>query len=407
MKRFAWAVAAALSFVPFAAVPLAALTGCSIEHAAIDAAMATAYRPPPFAEPPPSQRGRYELLAGDLHTHVMPPDHPAHVSRTLAQTAELAESEHLDFVVLTPHVHARFFQDATLRAQTAARHAELRRAIASLPRGGPLFVAGMEYTDGAYGHAGVAFADLDAVLAEVSLDVAVAHPERFFESWIAHGGLVVVNHPLVTPIAGASFSIAREDLSWRPLQGGGPFPPEIAAIDRLAQGFEIYNLTATELRDPYLLGKREYTLRQTIRRLDDEILRRRRRLTPVGGSDSHSHHLRATTFVLSEGRSERAIRDAIANGRTCVRSQSACSIEARSAAANGEWTGVGGTIARAEAVLVRAEGDAIQIVRNGAVVARPRSGEVVRVGVEAGRCSVLRAQVDEGFSAPIYVNCDF
>ena len=39
----------------------------------------------------------------------------------------------------------------------------------------------VEYTDYQFGHVGVAFADLDAVLADVSTEEATAHPERFFE----------------------------------------------------------------------------------------------------------------------------------------------------------------------------------------------------------------------------------
>ena len=50
-----------------------------------------------------------------------------------------------------------------------------------------------------------------------------------------------------------------------------------------------------------------------------------RRLIPVGGSDSHTHHLRATTFLLSRGRGEAEIRDALVSGRVCVRGPEACS----------------------------------------------------------------------------------
>src|SRR6185295_9647533 len=165
---------------------------------------------------------------------------------------------------------------------------------------------------------GAAFADLRKILDEVPASIARQHPERFFERFVLSGGLLVVNHPLVTPLD-SMFSIARADLSWRPFTAAGPFPPEISAVNHLAQAFEAYNLTATHLRDRYLLGDTEYTLQRTLGRLDQEIVAQQRRMTPVGGSDSHTHHLRATTFVLSRSRTEAGIHDALLAGRVCVR----------------------------------------------------------------------------------------
>src|SRR5207302_1447252 len=119
------------------------------------------------------------------------------------------------------------------------------------------------YTDHQYGHIGVAFADLETVLAEVSTTESQAHPERFFEAWVAHGGTLVVNHPMVTPLD-SIVAIARADLSWRPWTAKGPFPAEIRAVDRLAQGFEAYNVPATTLRDPLLVGRPDVTLLATL-----------------------------------------------------------------------------------------------------------------------------------------------
>jgi len=76
----------------------------------------------------------------------------------------------------------------------------LRRALAESEVGRTLFVPGFEYTDSRYGHVGSSFADLAKVLAEVSVEAAQAAPERFFEQWVADGGVLVVNHPLVTPV---------------------------------------------------------------------------------------------------------------------------------------------------------------------------------------------------------------
>lgn len=263
----------------------------------------------------------------------------------------------------------------------------------------------MEYTDNRYGHVGASFGDLEQVLREVPVSVAAREPERFFERFVAHGGLLVINHPLVTSLD-SIFSIARADLSWRPFTARGPFPAEIRAVHRLAQGFEVYNLTATHLRDRYLLGDTEHTLVATLARLDEEIVTQGRRMTPVGGSDSHSHYLRATTFVLSEGRSEAAIRDALLAGRVCVRSPEACSLEVRPVAERSAWVSVGGDV-RGEAIEARVRGEDTEILVNGERAARPASGAAVRIPLPSGKCSVIRARAGEGYSAPIYANCGF
>ena len=387
-------------FLAFAA----ALAGCSHvsgEHLAVDAVMTSAYRPPLLAGENAAtfEHPRYELLAGDLHCHVLPPDDPSHVSRDLAMTIDLAEREGLDFVALTPHVWSRFFEDETLRTKTIEFERALVARIARA-RTNVLFIPGFEYTDHEYGHAGMTFASVERVLAKLPADEARAHPERFFERWVAERGLLIVNHPLVTPVD-SSLSIARADLSWRPLTAPGPVPPEIAAIDRVASGFEVYNLTATHLRDRYLQGDTDRTLVASLRRLDDEAPKRRRRMTPVGGSDSHSDHLRATTYVLAASRTIDGVRDAIAAGRVCVRSPEACSFEAR--ATSGEWQSVGASI-DADAIDVRAFGSDIEVLRDGEVVARPGSGEIARVATPR-KCTIVRARVGKGFSAPIYVGC--
>ena len=106
-----------------------------------------------------------------------------------------------------------------------------------------MVVQGAEYTDHRYGHVGVAFGDLEKVLGEVPTDEARSHPERFFERYVAGGGLfLTLNHPLVTPIESV-FPMARADLSWRPWTARGPFPDEVGAIDGLAQNVEAYNLS--------------------------------------------------------------------------------------------------------------------------------------------------------------------
>ncbi len=385
-----------------AALGLTALTGCTgLEPKAVDAVVGSAYRPtvmPVTTPPAPS----YELLAGDLHCHINPPDFAPHVIRDLDSTVELAEREGLDFVVLTPHVWARFSHDETLRERLLTSQAALRRQVAALPPGGrTAFIVGFEYSDGYYGHVGASFGDLEGTLAGLSVAEAREHPEAFFERYVASGGFLVVNHPFTTPVD-FPVPIARADLSWRPFTSTGPFPPEIEAVRRLALGYEAFNLTTTELRDRFLLRDRQYSIRTTLARLDQEILATHRPMFPVGGSDSHGHSLRATTFVLSTGRSPAQIREALGAGRVCIRSPSACSLQAR--VNDGAWVPIG-TRLRGSRVEVRAQGSHVEVVRNGKLAGRGDGGAVVSVDTPPDECSVLRASVDEGESAPIYVNC--
>jgi hypothetical protein len=394
------------------AAAAAGLVGCAkpLTHHLMDALMAGAHRPAlPAREPPRSAdagepASRYTLLAGDLHCHVTPPDRPPHVSRTLAETVALARAEKLDFVVLTPHVRAQFFLSEEARARTLAGLEALGRNVARQARGGPLFIVGFEYTDFAYGHVGASFADLRAVLEAVPVDEAWEKPGRFFEEYVRRGGVLVLNHPLLTPLSEV-LPWASYDMSWSPFTAPGPYPAEVAAADRLAQGIEVFNLPIAELRDRFLLFDRHASMRTVLARADREILARQRRLVPVGGSDSHSAHLRATTFVLSEGRTPAAIREGLLAGRTCVRDPAACSLEVR--AASGPWLPVGSSLKNVEMVHARARGEGIRVVVNGNEHAPPGPGVPVTVPLEAGRCSVIRAVVGEGYSAPVYANCPF
>jgi len=218
----------------------------------------------------------------------------------------------------------------------------------------------------------------------------------------------------VTSDAGAFGSgslLPGSHFSWT-FTAAGPFPAEIRAVNHLAQAFEAYNLTATHLRDRYLLDDTDHTLRATLRRLDREIVAQQRRMTPVGGSDSHTHHLRATTFVLSRSRTEAGIHEALLAGRVCVRSPEACSLEVRALgreASPSGWVTVGGAV-RGEAALAQVRGDAddIDILVDGVSIHRDAPGVgAVKIPLVPGKCSVIRAKVGEGYSAPIYANCPF
>lgn len=374
-------------------------SGCG-KHELVDAVMAGAYRPDPHDAVEVVRP--WVLLSGDLHCHVSPPDNAGHVGRDLPSTVELAEEEGLDFVVLSPHVWDGFFSDTDRRAAALAASDYLVRGIARTDTD-VLLVPGFEYSTG-WGHATMAFADLRQVLSDLPEEVVVGAPERFFEHWVAQGGVIVVNHPLLTPVDSVVPN-ARWDLSWRPWTTRTSLPREIATIDRLAHGWEAENSAVSHLRDEYLVGNPGTSRRSVLYQIDQRIPKQRRRMTPIGGSDSHGHHLRAVTFVLAEERSPSAVRDAIVDGRVCIRNPWACTLEAR--VGGGPWQPVGAALTSEDVVEVRARGRSISILRDGRLVARPRSGKSVRLGVDADTCSAVRARVDGGDSAPIYVNCPF
>ena len=354
--------------------------------------------------------GPYEILAGDTHCHILPPDAPYHVSRDLAATAKLAEEQGLDFVVLTPHVPSRFFMDTHERAWVFQTQAELRARIAKQSTN-VLFVPGMEYTDHRYGHIGLAFAEVSEVLEEVSLRSAIARPEAFFERWLAHGGTITINHPALHPIPRAPFRDLRGDLSWRGFFfDRTTLPSEVRFLTEHATAVETYNLSIGHLRDQFFFDDEDWTLRQGAHLAERAAREQERKITFVGGSDSHGDYLRGTTWLLAKERTKEGVRDAINAGRTCVRGPEACTFEARSAET--DWVSVGSSIpSRHEVIEVRARGGPASFWVNGAFAGASRDGEPLEVvlprteGSQAKRCALVRAIVGRSWSAPIYVDC--
>jgi hypothetical protein len=364
------------------------LTACT-KAQLVDLAMTGAKRPGPHEG---MRVGDRLVLAGDLHTHVMPPDAPYHVSRELPETLDLARREGLDFVVLTPHVPRRFYADPGKREWVVRTQDELAaRVKAEHP--GAIVIRGMEYTDHEHGHVGLAFADLHQVLGDVAVDDP---PESFFERWVAHGGVLTINHPVERPLPRSPFVQLRYDLSWRAF-AGKPVPPEIAWVTSHAQTIETFNTSITHLRDQYLLDDEERTLREAAALVDRLAQATGHRVSPVGGSDSHGSWLRATTFVLAKERSASAIRDALLEGRTCVRDPAACTLEV-------DGRGVGEAITASGAVRARARGGDVAFVVDGAFTATAKDGELVTIPV-GPRCTLVRAVVGLSWSAPVYVNC--
>lgn len=380
------------------AVILAALASSACTKSAIvDFTMASA---PHHASTRNVRVGPYQLLAGDMHCHVRPPDAPYHVSRGFAETVRLAEEEDLDFVVLTPHVNSRFFLDAGARDWVQRTQHEIRDRITALATHSEaptlLVIPGMEYTDYLHGHIGLGFADIDAVLSKVSVDEARARPEHFFQAWQAEGGTITIHHPFLTGLPKAPIAELHYDLSWHP---DDPRFSELKYLADHADAVETWNESVGHVRDRYFLGDPGWELRQATHFIERETKRRGSAIAPVGGSDSHGSWIRPTTWVLAAERSANGIRDAIQHARTCVRAADACTFEART---TGDWAQIGASLTTdpEHTVEMRARGDAKYFV-NGALHDDAK-GTTIHTD---GRCTAIHAVVNDGVSAPIYVDC--
>jgi hypothetical protein len=402
-RRLRMAGLGILALGALASLAIARRKGATVGHAATDLAMTQAPRPPrDWRESviPPSP---YLLLAGDLHCHINPPDWSDHVARHLPETIRLALDEQLDFVSLVPHVFSDLYEAPGTPARVAAMIEELQAVVDSRPDDGLILDVGVEYIDPT-GHVGMVFGDVPAAIAATRGMDASTGPAALVNAFADQGGLLVVNHPLLTPTLSWA-PLASFDISWRPFTGRPPFRAEIAAVDARAEAFEAANLFVSAVRDRFLLGDREDSTRRVLALLDREILARKRRMTPIGGTDSHSFHLRPMTFVLAEQKSRESIRDAIHAGRTCVLQPGACTFEVSTK--GGAFVPVGSSVGSTTRVEARASGRAVAIYRNGTQVAAPLGGRAVSIEVAPDECTVLRATVDGGYSAPIYVNCPF
>lgn len=332
--------------------------------------------------------GEYLILAGDMHCHILPPDAPYHVSRQLPSTFEIAKKENLDFVVLTPHVPARFYEYSPRLEWVLRTQRELREQVRAL-HPDLIVIPGFEYTDYRYGHVGMSFADP----AEIDMT-------RFHESWVEHGGLMTINHPVNLGLPSAPFQELRYDMSWRAFFGIS-VTPEIDFITTHAGAIESYNASVTQLRDQFMLDDEDRSLRTVASLIDHESRRQNRKIAAVGGSDSHGEWLRATTFVLARARTKEALREGLAEARTCVRGPEACTLQAR---ADRDWVRVGDSLTTTKGSLeVQAQGDDITYVVNGS---RHRA-ENGRIPIPTDHCTIVRAIVDRSWSSGIYVNCGF
>lgn len=376
----------------------------TVDQTVVDLAMLSAYRPAPVAQV--AVAPGYRLLAGDLHCHISPPDVGYHASRGLADTVRLARAEGIDFVGLTPHVWTHLLGDPSERAALVAGQRELRSLLARTDTQGVLFTVGAESTDDTWGHVGMLFGDVEQALSGVTDAEVATDLSGFFDRHVRSGGLLFIHHPLLQPIRIPLPGFGL-DISWRPFTAPGVTPPpHITTVTRLAAGIEADNLLVSALRDRIAFrGDDRRSLRDVLALLDREIVRGGRRMVPVGGSDSHSYYSRGLTYVLARERSLASIREAMLEGRVCVRDPRACALEARRP--GGEFAPLGASFASVDEIEVRVPGADAEVLRNGAPVARLAPGEIGRVATPRGECSLVRVVAGGGHSAPVYANCAF
>jgi hypothetical protein len=127
-------------------------------------------------------------------------------------------------------------------------------------------------------------------------------------------------------------------------------------------------------------------------------------MVPTGGSDSHEPITRATMFVAATEPTEAALREGILRGRVCVRAPQPCSLAAHADRSDAPPAGVGDAIRAERKIELRWNGRGI-LYRDGGRLGEWAAGTTIAVDDRA--CHLLRLAMAGGYSAPIYVNCDF
>src|SRR5206468_2342426 len=148
--------------------------------------------------------------------------------------------------------------------------------------------------------------------------------------------------------------------------------------------------------------KREDThVDRAMRVVDREILRQRRRLVGVGGSDNHSFLLEGTTWVRARECTPEALREAILAGRVVVGGKAATALEAVTDQAP-EPAGVGANLRAERFVELRFPGAAL-VWKDGEPQGEKR-GPWRDEEVAAGELHVYRIAIGDSYSNVVYVN---
>jgi predicted metal-dependent phosphoesterase TrpH len=289
-------------------------------------------KPPPIAAhvprdaAPPAEPLRW--LAGDLHMHVSPPDHPDDVELSASAIAAAAQDAHMDFVVLTPHVWPS-------RWGVAFRRQWHELAADARAQTGVTLIPGIEWTS-PQGHFTVTGVDVVKLGDDL---LASAHQA---------GAFVSVNHPFAVPTRLPGIPASHYDMSYRVWTDHAR---GFTAID----GVEVWNVPlsfANVLSRPGgATGEQRAWLSANA-----VVHAEHRKLTAVGGTDNHHRAVAATTWVLAPDASEAAILGALRAGRTCVGSPAGGSFRARGD--DGSWVRIGGAVRAAGTVALAWDGTA-------------------------------------------------
>ena len=381
---------------------LAAAGGCTSLLSKLS--LRAAYKPKPHKTV--QMQGVYRLWAGDMNFHISPPDDPRKIRRTLKESVDLVNASGLDFVFVTPQIPARFWESADQFERVKRDWPSLQATLSSLSEKGPLMMVGAEYVDDKNGSATIIGTDIPKALADISRDDLRTNPTAFVNLLWMRGALVFLNTPLATPVKApvdSHQSYSSTDRSWKPLtKPSAGFPQDILALKNIYDGMEAYSVPLSVWRDQYALGDPVASVAAVMSRLDLEIIRKKRRLIPIGGTDSRGSLIRPTVYIAAPERTPEALRQGLTNGRVCVRSPTPCGVRVF-ADDQPVAAGVGDHIVASQHIDIRWEGGEGELFRNAESIGT-FEGRALQP-TSRSECHIYRLVVDGGYSAPFFVNC--
>lgn len=367
-----------------------------------------AFKPP--AANKVALQGTLRLWAGDMGFRLSPPDDPKDVRREMRESLELLAKSGLDFVYITPKIRARFFENAEEFERVRTSWLMVQQTLSSLAEPHPLLLMGGRYEDERAGSVAILGVDIPKILTEVSREELRSSPAAFINLVSLRGGILILNHPLATPLpvpVDTALRYASRDHSWRPMtRPSSEYPKDILAANNIYDGMEAYSIPVAVWRDQYVLENPTRSLFDVEARLVQESLRKQRRLVATGGTDSRGNVIRATMFVAAPERTPESIRRAILHGRVCVRSPTPCGVRVYADERGGEVFGVGDGLTAEHTVNFRWPDDATgDLYRNGEKIGT-FDGSTTQAA-SRGECHIYQLYLNQGFSGPIYVNCPF
>lgn len=343
--------------------------------------------------------GRAEWYQGDLHQHVTPPDRPGDVFATLERFQAAARREGIDFAVLTPHIW-----ESRARGQ---RDAQEIAAWLGEPKTGhnpPLVIRAIEHTRSSPGHIMIGFLDERAFAEEIKRTGA-ARPLAL--RLLDRGALVFLNHPMGIPERVAFFH-DRFDPSWKPLTRPEAFAREDPALRAEAEeilarchGFEVLNRSIAFVERLTGTPRERTHLDKAFCALDREVLRQRRRMVGIGGSDNHAVFFAGATWVDARALTADAIREAILAGRVVVGGKAATALRATTDRAPGGG-GVGANLPAEKWVELRFPGRAL-VWRDGEL-AGEFEGVYRDETLARAELHIYRIAIGDSWSNHVYVN---